>query len=247
MSSYESSTTVAVLTPTNAELLSALLTEQLGSPSSWISSTQIRTLRDELAAAVRTPSCIGSLLRSPVFSLAGFDTSVIASAKASLSATGIVPPPLLASLTGGIEALEGKILGVERKAISILTQRALVDLGFKVRSLDSATATAIEARRGHTVMLTKLENGGGQLTDWLGHGGSDCEADMAAVALAKAAHGIHSSPAWRIAHGSTEGGTLFEHAGRLGDGDLLVGVLTEDAPSAGGQPLRSSQPLRLRA
>ncbi len=249
MSQYTSTTVTVQATPTNAELISQLIARELGAPSTWIPSAQIRSTR--LALCSGDDAQVRSALSSPSLTINMVDQQAVRTLRGELAKGPVGASRINSALGSSLVAAERTMERVERRGIAVLAQRALQSINFAVRLGDGHSLSAIEARRGHAVMLMRIDDGGAMAIDWMGHAGNECERDMAEVQEALRTHGVEVAVSRQVRHGSAEGGSLIDQAAASGRGDLVAGVLAQEQPAGAAStasPSRdSSRAQRVRA
>lgn len=248
MSSYESSSTTIVVTPTNQELLLEFLTANLGQACTWNPSCEIQAARHAVAAATSTEEVQSALAPLRITTNAERFPLLVSASVASTGNTMVATTAIDSELNTLWQASRR----AERDAVSTLTRRALVSRGFTVRDAVNDHTAAIEARRGHSVLLVGVTDGGAVEMDWAGHDGASCEAEVAELREALAAEGLQLDIRRVERHANRAGGSMIANAARRGNGDLVAGLLGSNTQrgQAGQSPRQqrndNEAPARLR-
>ena len=250
MSEYTTSSVTIGATPTNQEQIRRILSEQVGASCHWVSGRQLAADRRTLAMSNRASEL------APIFERAvslppttcgdlamALELAEIAKGHRDAINGNRPSDSSLRAVAQRLDHSERVMLRAERTATTRLAHQGLVGIGYSVRSAESENSAAIEARRGHSVLLVQVRPGGQMHMDWAGHSGGDCEQDMSRVRKALAAEGLHVAVRRQQRHGNPAGGSLIARAARAGNGDLVAGALAADDPFGPptGTPARSGR------
>ncbi len=243
MSEYSTSSAAIEAVPTNQEMLANLIAAEFGAPAALVCSRELGLARQMLANTDDVLD-LRRLLGSVTMTLPTIRASSLEAARSSLALAGTLPIQLRRELDAGLANAQRHLAQVERKGTTKLAVRALEGSGYTVRLAETGSTSAIEARRGHSVLLIAVAGGGAMQMDWAGHSGSDCEVAMEGVREAFAAEGLQITVRRRDHHGSAGGGSLITRAARAGNGDLVTGVLA--AEGAANSTTTTQAPSRAR-
>ncbi len=226
MSRYQSTTVTIRPHLTNRQLISQIIRDRLGSPSEWVPSSQIQSLRGLLAASTDASTFAAHLERARS-AIPGLGANLALEPKGSLN-----NELFSGSHRSASRRLDERLLGIqrtmataERLGVRELVSEALTACGYHVRSADGTAVSGVEARRGHTVLLVAVSDGGDLEFDTVGHGGDDCVPIIDEARTALENMGIEARIVRRVNHGNPDGGGLIDRAaGAAPHGDLLTGL-----------------------
>lgn len=232
MSDYTFNTVELVVRPSNAELIERQLAA-LGAHHAWITRTQLRALRSQLDRASDLAAMEQAVASVPNLQLRALRPTV---------SRGRPPQSFTDAARGAalreVAALESNVATAERMVVAELLTRTLRTLDFHVAGVHGASTTAIEARRGHAVILAEVGEGGGLELDTAGHEGDECEAVVAQLIDGLHQVGLTVKATRRDRHGRRAGGALIDRAARSAAG----GSLAEGLIASSELPLRPTKP-----
>lgn len=102
----------------------------------------------------------------------------------------------------------------ERQLATLMSVRALTELGYSVKRADGRRSVGLWAERDHHVIAILVQDGGAMEIDNAGVSGGGCAAPMQELQEALARLGAQAEVVRRVDHGDDRGGHLIQRACR---------------------------------
>lgn len=129
------------------------------------------------------------------------------------------------SIDAALGVVADDLAALERTAVMALAADVLIDLGYGFETAAGPTTSALEARRGHEVLLVVVENGGSITTDHAGLADDACQDRQADFVAAMARRGVRLDERAEVRHHDPRGGTPILTAARAGQANLAAGAV----------------------
>ena len=134
----------------------------------------------------------------------------------------------------------------ERQIAAAVAERALGELGYRVRRADGAHGAGLWAERDHHVIAALVTDGGAMEIDNAGVTDGGCQAPMLELQQAMARHGAQTEIARRLDHGDDRGGQLIRRAVRANPAHPERGLVAhlDQTPGPAAQPVHAVRNIR---
>jgi len=229
MSSYTTASIELQPTLSPGQLCTQALRAALGSPSSWIASTDLIELRGDLAGVDDMTSAAGLINAVP-------------------GASKLIDQVRLSPQSVGVEGLAGLDLMLgdaiaqvrvdERRVVAAIIEDVLGELCWEVIASESDGQSRLMARRGDAVVAAEVNDGGDVAFDFAGLCGTTCDLHLRELLAGIEPYGLRLSLNHIELHRNPSGGPLIERT-RSGSGQAKRRTVTS-SPRTGARGRRSS-------
>lgn len=150
------------------------------------------------------------------------------------------------SLEAALTQTTAALRADERTITAGVAERALGELGYRVRRADAAHAAGLWAERDHHVIAALVTDGGVIEIDNAGVTGGGCQPPMRELQQAMARHGAQTEIARRLDHGDDRGGQLIERSVRANPAHPERGLIAQldQTPGPAAQSVHAARNIR---